>query len=78
MKAKLYTKPTCPFCIKAKEVLTQKNIKFEDFDVSTDPKLRAKISDSVGGYSTVPMIFLDDEFIGGFSELKALDNAGKL
>ncbi len=78
MKAKLYTKPTCPFCIKAKEVLTQKNIKFEDFDVSTDPKLRAKISDSVGGYSTVPMIFLDDKFIGGFSELKALDTAGKL
>ncbi len=78
MKAKLYTKPTCPYCIKAKEILAAKGIEYEDIDVSSNPTLRAEISESVGGYRTVPMIFLDGEFIGGCSDLQALEAAGKL
>lgn len=78
MKAKIYTKPTCPFCIRAKQLLKEKGIEFENFDVSNNPKLRAEISESVGGYNTVPMIFLDNQFIGGNSELQALEKAGKL
>lgn len=78
MKAKLYTKPTCPFCIKAKAILAEKGVDYEDIDVSSNPELRAKVSESVGGYRTVPMIFLDGEFIGGCSELQALEAAGKL
>lgn len=78
MKAVLYTKPTCPFCVRAKDLLTQKGIEFEDHDISSNPALRAEISASVGGYRTVPMIFLDGKFIGGCSELQALAGAGKL
>jgi len=78
MKAKIYTKPTCPFCIKAKELLTARGIEFEEFDVSHDAKLRAEVSESVGGYNTVPMIFLDGEFVGGNSELQGLDAQGGL
>lgn len=78
MKAKLYTKPTCPFCNKAKALLEAKGIEFEDHDISKDPELRAEVSASVGGYNTVPMIFIDGEFIGGNSELQALETIGKL
>ncbi|NCP66776.1 glutaredoxin 3 [bacterium] len=78
MKAVLYTKPTCPYCIMAKDLLHIKGIEFEDHDISKNPGLRKKISDSVGGYPTVPMIFLDGNFVGGNSELYALESAGKL
>jgi glutaredoxin 3 len=78
MKAKIYIKPTCPFCVKAVALLKQREIKTEAFDISSNPKLRAEISDSVGGYNTVPMIFLDGEFVGGCSELQALEAQGKL
>jgi len=78
MKAKLYTKPTCPFCIRAKELLTERGIEYEDIDVSKDPELRAEVAESVGGFRTVPMIFLDEKFIGGFSDLQALDAKGSL
>lgn len=78
MKAVLYTKPTCPFCIKAKDILQQKGIKFVDHDVSVNPQLRAEISASVGGCKTVPIIFLDRKFVGGCSELQALEAEGKL
>jgi len=78
MKARIYTKPTCPFCNRAKDLLTEKGIEFENHDISNNPELRAEVSESVGGYNTVPMIFLDDEFIGGASELQALAAEGKL
>ena len=78
MKAEIYTKPTCPFCIRAKALLQERGIEFVDHDVSNNPDLRAEVSESVGGYNTVPMIFMDGEFIGGCSELQALEAEGKL
>lgn len=78
MKAVLYTKPTCPFCIRAKALLDEKGIEYEDHDISHDPERRDQISASVGGHRTVPMIFLDGKFIGGNSELQALAISGEL
>lgn len=79
MKAiKIYTSTSCPYCIGAKEMLRQKNIPFEEIDVSTDFELRQKLSDENDGYQTVPMIFVDGEFIGGFTELQKLDHNGGL
>lgn len=78
MKAVLYTKPACPFCIRAKALLDERGIEYEDHDVSRDTALREQISASVGGYRTVPMIFLDGKFIGGNSELQVLAANGEL
>lgn len=78
MKAVIYVKPTCPFCVRAKDLLLKRGIEIEEHDISNDPELRTWISDSVGGYKTVPMIFLNDEFIGGCSELQFLDAQGGL
>ena len=75
---KIYTTNYCPYCIGAKEMLKQKGIAFEEIDVSDDTELRQKLADENDGYQTVPMIFVDGKFIGGFMELQKLEVEGKL
>ena len=77
-KIVLYTTRYCGFCNRAKMLLQQKGLAFEEHPVDDDPALRKKVSDSVGGYRTVPMIFIDEKFIGGFTELAQLDRANEL
>lgn len=74
----LYTTPICPYCVSAKRLLAHRGIPYAEVDVSRDPDLRDRLSRENGGYSTVPMIFIADRFIGGFTELSALDRSGEL
>lgn len=71
-KVQLYTIPFCGFCIRAKRLLDERGVPYEDVDVSNDPDLRAKMSEKFS-WDTVPMIVLDGKFIGGCSELVAID-----
>jgi glutaredoxin 3 len=75
---RLYTTPYCGYCVAAKRLLAGRNIPFREIDVARDPGLRQRISRSVDGYRTVPMIFIDDVFIGGYDELAELDRSGQL
>lgn len=77
-KIKLYTTPTCPYCVAAKNLLGKKGYKYDDIDVASNRQLRAEVSAAQDGYPTVPMIFIGDDFIGGFQELAALDSRGDL
>jgi len=77
-KIEVYTTQWCPYCEAAKGLLTEKNLKFEVFDVTNNDKLRQETSKRAGGHQTVPMIFIDNIFIGGFTELQALDSSGGL
>ena len=70
---KIYTTSYCPFCVAAKDFLKSKGMEFEEIDVENDPDLREKLSQELD-YRTVPMIFIDGEFIGGFSELQGTIN----
>jgi glutaredoxin 3 len=74
---KLYTTVYCPYCIQAKELLKRKGVRFEEFDVAQDDELRERIIRE-SGRRTVPQIFIGDRAIGGFDELKALDDQGEL
>ena len=74
---KLYSADWCPFCIRAKKLLESKNIKFEEFNVDETPGMREEIVAKTG-QKTIPQIFINDEFIGGFTELAALDDKGEL
>ncbi len=74
----IYTTTTCPYCVSAKRLLTQYGFAFKEVDLTTNPELRQKLSAENNGYRTVPMIFIGKDFVGGFSELSALDKAGKL
>ena len=73
----MYTTQYCPFCIQAKMLLQRKGIAFEEIDVGGDASLRAQIVEA-SGRRTVPQIFINGTAIGGFDELRALDEQGEL
>jgi glutaredoxin 3 len=73
----VYTTDYCGYCVSAKALLKNKNIPFEEIDVSKDQALRQEIARR-SGRRTVPQIFIGDESIGGFMELKALSDSGQL
>lgn len=65
----VYTTTVCPYCQSAKRLLTEKNVSFEEIGLDDKPDLRMELSEKFGGWRTVPMIVLDGEFIGGYTEL---------
>jgi glutaredoxin 3 len=73
----VYTRPQCPFCVGAKALLRRKGVPFEEIDVGADATLREKMIEE-SGRRTVPQIFINDVSIGGFEELRALDQDGRL
>ena len=73
----MYTTLICPYCIRAKMLLKKKGVAFEEIDVSGDHEKRAWLVKTTGR-RTVPQIFINEESIGGFDEMHALDRAGEL
>jgi glutaredoxin 3 len=76
-KITIYTTSLCPYCYRAKRLLTQKAVAFEEIDVSGNAKLRRELAERTGR-TTVPQIWIGDRHIGGSDDLHALDRAGEL
>ena len=76
-KIEIYTWGHCPFCIRAKNLLDDKGMPFTEINLDGKDQELIELRERTG-QRTVPQIFIDDEFIGGFSELSALNEAGKL
>jgi glutaredoxin 3 len=74
----MYTTDYCGYCVAARRLLTRRGYAFEEIDVSGDYGLRQRISQQAGNYRMVPMIFIGDQFIGGYDQLAALDRSGDL
>ena len=75
----IYTTQICPYCVRAKELLKQKgHDNYQEIDVSTDHALREEMMTKANGLRTVPQIFINDQHVGGFDDLAALDREGKL
>lgn len=74
----IYTTKICPYCVRAKQLLTRKGAAFTEIDVSNDAALRESMMRRAGGRMTVPQIFIGDRHIGGCDDLYALDAAGGL
>ena len=74
----IYTKPSCPFCVRAKMLLTQKGVSFTEFDIAAQPELRDEMLAKANGGHTVPQIFINDQHIGGCDDLMALESARRL
>ncbi len=77
-QVEIYSSMFCPFCSRAKHLLTQKGVAFVEIDVDTSPGRRNEMLDRANGQRTVPQIFIDDHHVGGSDDLAALDRAGKL
>jgi glutaredoxin 3 len=73
----MYTTQQCPFCMCAKALLRHKGVSFEEIDVGADTALRRKMIEA-SGRRTVPQVFINGASIGGFEELRALDQDGEL
>ncbi len=76
-KVVVYTTQYCPYCVQAKTLLRHKGVTFDEIDVSEDDALRTKMIET-SGRRTVPQIFIDDRPIGGYDELRALEDQGEL
>jgi glutaredoxin 3 len=77
-KVQVYTTNYCPYCFRAKALLQHKGVVFEEIDVTDDRALREKMVKLAGGRRTVPEIFINGKIIGGYDELRALEDEGKL
>ena len=78
MKIIIYTGPTCYFCVRAKDLLKKKGLKFEELFLGDNPDLMEEMIARSGGKRTVPQIFIGDAHIGGFDELYDKDKSGEL
>ncbi len=73
----IYTRPFCGFCARAKSLLEEKGVAFEEIDAGMDSALRAEMQER-SGRTTFPQIFFGDRHIGGCDDLMALERSGKL
>ena len=73
----LVKKDPCPFCDRAVNFLNARGIQFETLDLTNKPDEIQKWKDQTG-WKTVPIILINDQLIGGYTDLKALDEEGRL
>lgn len=73
----IYTSAWCPFCIRAKALLDQKGVAYEEIGVDGQPALRAEMTRKAGRTS-VPQIWIGERHVGGCDDLFALERAGRL
>ncbi len=73
----VYTSHWCPYCQRAKQLLTQKNVVFSEINVEDEPNLREEMS-ARSSRRTVPQIFIGDKHVGGCDDLIELDRSGEL
>ena len=78
MTVLIYTKTTCPFCVRAKALLTKKGAAFQEIEITDNPALRSEMIEKANGRTTVPQIFINGQHIGGCDDLHALEDQGKL
>ena len=74
----VYTRPLCPYCVRAVSLLKKKGVAFEEIDAGFDAKRKQEMVERASGARTFPQIFIGDLHVGGCDEMMALERAGKL
>lgn len=75
---RLYTRRWCGYCFAARRLLTKLEIDFEEIPLDGNPELRQSLSEANNHWRTVPMIFIGEHFVGGYTELAGLHRRGHL
>ena len=78
VKVDIYTTPYCPFCIRAKKLLENKKVEFNEIDLSENPDKFEEMLSKSNGARTVPQIFVNGEHIGDCDHIHDLDQKGEL
>lgn len=77
-KVVIYTTNDCPFCVNAKNLFKKLDIPFEEISLENNHELRQQLSRENRGWRTVPMIFINEKFVGGFDDVNKLNTSGEL
>ena len=77
-KVEVYSTNYCPYCVRAKQLLDAKGVDFTEIDVTGNDDARIALVEKSGGRRTVPQIFIDGNAIGGYDDLRALEDSGQL
>lgn len=77
-KVEIYTWRSCPYCIRAKDLLNRKGVEFTEYGIDGDEAARAKMAERANGRRSLPQIFINDQHVGGCDDLHALNDRGKL
>ena len=77
-QVEIYTKSTCPYCVRAKQLLDQKGAEKQEISVDMGGPKKEEMVQRAGGRTTVPQIFIGGKHIDGCDDLMALDRQGKL
>ncbi len=77
-KVVIYSKEVCPYCVRAKTLLKQKNVSYEEIKLDQNPDRVDEMLEKSGGRHTVPQIFIGDYHVGGFDDLWELEKQGKV
>lgn len=72
----IYTWSSCPFCIRAKKLLDQKEIDYTEYRIDGDEAARSEMAKRANGRRSLPQIFINDHHVGGCDDLFALDAKG--
>ena len=77
-KVLMYSTAVCPYCIRAEQLLERKGVReIEKVRVDLQPELRIAMMEQTGR-RTVPQIYINDVYVGGYDELASLDHVGGL
>ncbi|WP_240006303.1 glutaredoxin 3 [Pseudaquidulcibacter saccharophilus] len=76
-KVTIYTKPGCPYCVRAMMLLEEKKADVNEIVAAFDPTLRQEMMQK-SGRTTYPQIFIGEKHVGGCDDIYALERAGKL
>ena len=74
----VYMGPMCSYCDAAKRLLNKKNIPFKEINIALEEGKMEEMLKKSNGMKTIPQIFIEDFHIGGYDELRALENKGEL
>ncbi len=77
-EVEIYTKPSCPFCRRAKRLLQARGADYLEYDLEEAPERLPEMLERISGPPTVPQIFINGQLVGGMDQLTGLDRVGEL
>jgi glutaredoxin 3 len=77
-RIEIYSKFLCPYCARAKRLLGDKGVAFDEYEITGDHEKRQEMIGRANGRTTVPQIFIDGRHVGGSDDLAELERSGRL
>ena len=77
-KITIYTGPMCNYCEAAKRLLTRNKVEYKEIDISKVDGAMDEMIKKANGKRTIPQIFFDDQHMGGYDDVRAIEKENKL